>query len=457
QVLVDDSLAEEIYNKIPDKKYDFKQLTKKNTGIYSMSRECDVQPEGAAWYCGENLAVYTKNSGGFLVVFRAFDQGKDVEFTKVYDYQGGKLTESAVKLPEVTARSLITDYLFVLGAEEKIPDDKVLGRIDNNGDIECYYDPSDGYEFEFDYAYGRKIFQWDGEKFVEKQTIKESLNYVSAEGLKGSWTVQGVLIGGKRPTAIKDYTIKNEKGEFVYYLNGEKRFSVKEDANGNIEKISVYTRELGLFNGMSRKEFDEDSWSNLTYSQVDGKTVATRMFENSNNIKNYIFDKPDGIVVQIDIIKGDDSIDEKILTDFYIAVMNAGEYSVFENNLDEMNIESGEGDCIHESRVGGGHYETFHFAGIKKGALYGALQYSDSVAVWKFENSKAVKLDLLPLPVYTLCAVFEKNADIIRQSKISYSITCSGELDVKITLPEYDEELYAQFTFNGKEWEKAEE
>ncbi|MCF0206896.1 MAG: hypothetical protein HUK15_05660, partial [Bacteroidales bacterium] len=133
------------------------------------------------------------------------------------------------------------------------------------------------------------------------------------------------------------------------------------------------------------------------------------------------------------------------------------EYSVFENDLDEMNFESGEGHCYHESRVGGGNYETFHFVCIKKGTLYGVIQYNGGIAMWKYVNSKAVKTDLLPFTTQVLCAAFQKNADIIRKSEISYSISCSGDLEVKCVLPEYDEELYAWFSFNGSQWEMVEE
>ncbi|MCQ2975915.1 MAG: hypothetical protein MJ211_14030 [Bacteroidales bacterium] len=141
-------------------------------------------------------------------------------------------------------------------------------------------------------------FVWDGEKFVEQALCPSQSDYIDEKGLRSYWTEEGIDIGGSRPMAIKGYTIKEENGAFNYYLNGEKRFSVYEGDSG-IDKISVFADDLSEKIGKDRKYLDEYE-DGLEYVGC----VASKLCDNGNTIE-FVFDKPDGVVVQINIVKGD--------------------------------------------------------------------------------------------------------------------------------------------------------
>ncbi len=447
--IVDETTIMDIYNMIPDKKEGFKEFEKVNAQCFRQ-RKLLCEYEGTEDYLTESLNFYKYNDGGWLLVFYGSgDEGDN--FQRLYDYRDGKLTPSKMKLPTKRAKDLVEDYLYFLGAEDQLADDELTAFPYGQDTLACDYDPNDGIEFPQDYAYGFMYFVWDGEKFVEQALIPSSSDYVDEKGLRSYWTVEGVDIGGTRPKAIKGYTIKEEKGAFVYYLNGDKRFSVYE-GNSGIEKICVFTEYLGYYIGRDRKGLDEYN-KGLEYNGC----VATKICDNCNLIE-YVFDKPDGVVVQINIVKGDDSVDPETMMDFYVQVLNAGEYSDFVNDPNEMDVQEGENGCFHESRMGAGFTENFHFVCYKRGKdLFGAIDCgANKVDIWKYENGKATELkDVMP-DRSDLCYVFKVNVDVLDKSEISYHLTCGGQLVVGLVMAD-GEGPEAMFVFDGRRWAREEE
>lgn len=443
--IVDETTIMDIYNMIPDKKEGFKEFVKIHAQCFNLSIMIRLN-EGVPGYAVESLNFYKYNDGGWLLVFDDSVYEYD-NFLKLYDYKDGKLTPSKMKLPTKSAKDLVTDYLYFLGAEDQVADEKLTAFPYGQDTLACYYNPNYGYEFPHSYAYGTLYFVWDGEKFVEQALIPKASNYVNSKGLRSYWTVEGVDIGGTRPKAIKGYTIKEEKGAFVYYLNGDKRFSVYEGDSG-IEKICVFTKYLGYYIGHDRKVLE-----GLSY---DG-CVATKLCYN-NNLIEYVFDKPDGEIVQINIVKGDNSVDPETMMDFYVQVLNAGGYSDFVNDPKEMDVQEGEGNCFHESRMGAGFTENFHFVCYKRGKdLFGAIDCgANKVDVWKYENGKATELKDVMLDGSDLCYVFKVNADVLNKSEISYHLTCGGQLVVGLVMAD-GEGPEAMFDFDGRRWSREEE
>lgn len=284
----DETTIMDIYNLIPDKKEGFKTFNKGHAQ-YFFQEKLLRENEGVNDYLTESLHFYKYSNGGWLLIFcRGGDS--DDSFVKLYDYKDGKLTPSKMTLPVKNTKDLVEDYLFFLGAEDRVADEMLTAGPSLSQDtLSCYYDPNDGYEFDFDYAYGYVKFAWDGEKFVEQALVPSRTDYINEFGLNSYWTVKGIKIGEPRPTAIKGYEIKEENGAFVYYLKGEKRFSVVENESG-VQRIDVFASNIARCKGYTKTELEELG-QNFVFEERNGKTCAVRRFENCVSILYYFDDR----------------------------------------------------------------------------------------------------------------------------------------------------------------------
>jgi len=297
--IVDETTILDIYNLIPDKKEGFKKFEKRHEYCFYQQKLLR-ENEGDGDYLTETLNFYKYKDGGYLLIFA--HNGDENPYTKLYDYKEGKLTSSSIKLPKKNTKDLIEDYLFFLGAEDRVVSENVTAIPYKQDTLSCYYDPNDGYEFDFDYAYGSIEFAWDGQKFVELPLNPSKSDYVNEFGLCSYWTVDTVKLMGTHPKKIKGYTIKEENGLFVYYLNNQKRFSIAEDESG-IQRINVFTSTLDFNIGYDREHFEEFH-SNAIKQECDGLPAYIEQFEN-HTTKIYYFDKKGKKLESVSVIAGE--------------------------------------------------------------------------------------------------------------------------------------------------------
>ncbi|MCQ2974768.1 MAG: hypothetical protein MJ211_08150 [Bacteroidales bacterium] len=300
--IIDENIIKEIYNKISKEDWKGNPIIKKiDTLTYEREIETDTYSEcdGANITYTEKLKLFPYKTGGYLV-FMCID---GVCISHTYDYKNGQLSPSSIKLPQKKLKDFIHDYLFFLGADNKIDENNTNYNkliFDNI----LYYSQGDnsGYEYEFDYGFHRLRFIWNGENFDEIEPEFFPTNYISYNGLSSHWTIKGINLGEPHPSYIKNYTIKQEGNQFEYSNNLGKRFSVVEDSNGNIEKITIYTSDIASDINSDEYNLVCNYDNSLEETEKEGRKVFINKDDQTENYIEYVFDKEGNYVEYINIV-----------------------------------------------------------------------------------------------------------------------------------------------------------